>query len=60
MKINFATNNIYQSKNKNNISFGGAKSDKIKHALTDDDDFILKQYYNDIKDIKPLSRIDTI
>ena len=56
MKINFATNNIYQSKNKNNISFGGARSDKIKHALTDDDDFILKQYYNDIKDIKPLSR----
>ena len=57
MKINSVNSvRINSAKSKNNVSFHGAMSDKVRHALTDEDDFVLKQYYEDIKNIKPLSR----
>ena len=43
-----------------NVAFNGAMSERIRHALTDDNDFILKQYYDEIKNIKPVSRKEEI
>ena len=43
-----------------NITFGkrNKMKTKIENALKRDNDFILRQYYEDIKDIKPLSRTE--
>ena len=48
MKINF----------KNTVCFKGKMSDRVKKVLTSEDDYILKTYYEDIKNFRPLPRAE--
>ena len=43
---------------KNTVYFKGKMSDRVKKALTSEDDYILKAYYEDIKNFRPLPRAE--